>query len=190
MRKVLEMGYGGFPFGRSSNFDIASFSRKLPPETIYFGIDHPTRPDASMAHLSTMIALECVHALERECQIQRPRRVHLLRMDARQTRFSNAVFDEVHLHNVITDPRVTEGDVRSFVSEASRLLAPGGVFIASCEASCTGEARFTELQVHVLESGLENLGRAVFDGVTAFAEELSSLLNDRFCYHLVAKKGG
>jgi len=188
MRRVLEMGHGGFPMGDASNCSLAVFSKKLPPETIYFGIDEPSRKQSGSFLLPARITSGCVSAIEKACEVMHPRRIHFLRTDARSTRFGSGVFHEIHLHNVITDPCVSLADIRLIVAEARRLLAGGGIFIASCEKSNIGEERITEVHDAIEGSGMRRLGRFILEDVTVFSRDLALLRETRGSYMIAAAK--
>ncbi|HLD05770.1 MAG TPA: class I SAM-dependent methyltransferase [Candidatus Nanoarchaeia archaeon] len=54
-------------------------------------------------------------------------------MDARKLGFQSNVFDEVHMHYLVTQPEITQKDIVDMVQEAYRVLRPNGWLIATGE---------------------------------------------------------
>jgi hypothetical protein len=141
LRKVLEIGYGGFPMANTANGDIRRFARMLPPDTAYHGIDFPGRKDGKAAYLPNSVRnieiadMEALYCRERNVN------VFLYRMDGRSLGFRDGVFDEVHLHDIIHDPRISLDDVRLMLVEAYRVMAESGCLIATGMEGRTFETR-------------------------------------------------
>jgi hypothetical protein len=133
MRRILDVGHGGFPIGNPLNEDLSSFARRLPPGLEYHGIDLP--PGRVVGPLSgDIVKARDILRLESMLDEGMTGRIFLHRMDARNLAFGDRSFEEVHMHNLITDPRLSPKDVMAFVSEAGRVLSAGGILLISGEA--------------------------------------------------------
>jgi len=172
LRRILEIGYGGYPMGNTANGDIRKFARQLPPDTIYHGIDFPGRKDGKSARLPNKFkALEIADLEAGYCR-HGPGNVFLYRMDGRRLGFRPGVFHEVHLHDIVHDPRVSLEDVRSMFSESYRVLMDGGLLIA------TGmEGKIFETSIIMAALAMEQAGFRRRSGVdlydaTAFGKQI------------------
>jgi len=143
-KKVLEIGFGGNPFGISSWHPerkypfvaeeiLALFDRSLPPGVDYFGIDFPSRevqrPGRWVA--SNNYLTQKIFSAYRAGDISF--NITFEEMDARSLRYGDDSFDEVHLHYVLDDPSLSAEDGLRILDEARRVIRPGRPIILSGE---------------------------------------------------------
>ncbi len=126
MRRILDIGHGGVPIGLGT---LRHFSRILPPDTAYYGIDLPVKKQPIEQNPREAQMLE----LESEYKRFSPQNIFLFHMDARNLGFRNWMFDEVHLHWIVTAPGVSVGDVWDMMRESARVLRRGGSCIITGE---------------------------------------------------------
>jgi len=172
LRRVLEIGYGGFPMGNTANGDIRKFARQLPPDTVYHGIDFPGRKDGKSACLLNKFkALEIADMETEHCR-HKPENVFFCRMDGRRLGFRAGVFDEVHLHDIIHDPRVSMEDVRSMMAESYRVLAVGGQLVVTGMEGKIFETRIVMAALAMEEAGFRRRSGMDLYDATAFGRQI------------------
>lgn len=171
---VLEIGYGGYPMGNTANGDIRKFARQLPPDTAYHGIDYPGRKDGKSAILPSRIkALEIADTETKYCK-DKPVNVFLYRMDGRKLGFRAEVFQEVHLHDIIHDPRISIGDVRSMMSEAYRVLAARGLLVVTGMEGRMFEIRVLEAALAMEQAGFRRRSGMDLYDATGFGKQIEA----------------
>ena len=132
MRRVLEIGHGGTPM--CGTLPLAQFSRMMPPGTIYHGIDLPARasPIDQNRPEAQILAAESVY------RSSGLRNIFLSHMDGTKLAFRDGVFDEVHLHWIVTAPGIGPAQIFDLLQESARVLKRGGSCIISGEEKDVG----------------------------------------------------
>ncbi len=171
-RKVLEIGYGGLPIGRDTEYGI----RDMPTYVEYHGIDAPKKTNietfrATLFGYNYDPVQERIDMLLEAERIRRDLKspnVALYRMDARALGFRSGVFDEVHMHYFISDPNLEKSELETAMIEAKRVLKKSGALIATGEVSLSLEHSFVDTPGNVLARDLlENAGFKVQEGLEA-----------------------
>lgn len=142
-KNVLEIGYFGHPVGHAS---LESFLATKPGRVRYHGIDLPDDQMHSVEEalvflltgedLGLDLAGEILNA-ESAYRMLQPENVFLYRMDGRHLYFRDEVFDEVHMHYVVSQPDVSYLAAQAMTKEAYRVLIPGGHLIVTGEDTPT-----------------------------------------------------
>jgi|GEM_PF-3188828 len=187
-RRVLEIGYGGYPMGNTANGDISKFAREMPPDTMYHGIDFPDRKDGKTGILSNGIKQVEVADAEANYRRYAPERVFLHRMDGRKLGFRAGVFDEVHLHDIIHDPRVSQQDVRSMFSESYRVLGHGGLLIVTGMEGRIFEASIVIAALAMEEAGFKGRSGVDLYDATGFGRQIEQGYGRMPWFTIIAEK--
>lgn len=161
MRRILEIGHGGIPFSCGDYCKAKNFAAKLPPDVLYCGVDLPRTKDNMRAHYTSNF--------ERQYHEVSGSGIALLGMDAAQMAFKDGVFDEAHMHNVVTDYLVPASCVRRMLGEVFRVLKEGGSLIITGEA---GSQIFHDSSLLVEGAGFSLRSPALFSEHTIFAEQI------------------
>jgi len=177
MRRILEIGHGGIPFSYGDNCRVKNFAAKLPPDVLYCGVDMPSTRDAVRAHNTSIF--------ERQYRKVSPGRVALLGMDAAQLAFRDGVFDEAHMHNVVTDYLVPASCVRRMLREIFRVLKDGGSLIITGEA---GSKVFHDSSLSVEDAGFSLCHPASLSVHTVFAWQILQGHSFPEAFMIVGKK--
>jgi len=161
MRRILEIGHGGIPFSYGNYCKAKNFAAELPPDVLYCGVDIPRTKHGIRAH--------CTSGFERQYREVSNRGVALLGMDATQMAFRDGVFDEAHMHNVVTDYLVPASCVRRILREIFRVLRDGGSLIITGEA---GSQIFHDSSLSVEDAGFSLCSPSSLSAHTIFAEPI------------------
>ncbi len=178
MRRVLEIGHGGVPLGNPMNVDFRSFAARFPPDAEYHGIDNPYIPDDILAIAGQLVKNEDIEAIEERSRRFPHPRISFYRMDARALAFAASTFHEAHLHNFVTDPRISEKDVSAVISEVRRVLVEGGVCLISGEKGRRVEPRWLATALAIQDAGLATIAGKEIGQITVFADDV--VLNQSF----------
>ncbi len=178
MRKVIEIGHGGLPFGNPLNQDFRSFARKFPPGVEYHGVDYPTIPQDPLKRPGQIVKNEEIAAIEEQSGRFPHPRIHFYHMDARALAFGDSLFHEAHIHNFVTDPRVSEDDIRAVLSEVRRVLVEGGVCLISGEKGRRVEPKWLATAIAIQDAGLSTIVGKKLRAITMFASDV--ILNHSF----------
>ena len=146
LREILEIGFGGNPLGIAdwhpegnggfitTKKNLQLLSQNLPEHVRYVGVDHTHRfsPEelatsskwlrSYIGRARAMLEFYDHHAAEFPS-------ISLFEMDSRNLSFEDQRFNEIHLYYVLSDPSVAIGDSQSILSQARRVLVPGGILI-------------------------------------------------------------
>ncbi len=179
--KVLEIGHGGVPMGRS----VAAFAKILPSSVEYHGIEQP-----NTSNTYSEIAQRIVQAETHLPDLIRSN-IRFHRMDATSLTFESGSFDEVHAHFFLSDPLVDSGLIRATIGESARVLKTGGYLIL------TGEVFFFSLEITeardvvalgasvnaglslVLNSVFDAINPGILDGISTFSQYIAEFLDLR-----------
>lgn len=137
--RILEIGNGGKLIGMSLEQAIM----RIPDTLEYHGIDNNER----YLRRSGLAVSE----LNERC-------IFLEGADGRALPFNDKVFDEVHLHYVVTDVSVSGDDIKRMLLGATRTLKDSGKIIVSGELS---EPPILNNAINVAKTELQRLGLAV-----------------------------
>ncbi len=172
MRKVLDVGHGGVPFGNPLNAEFSSFAARFPAGYEYHGIDNPYVPSDPLKRPGQIVKNEQVAAIEEASGISPHPRIYFHRMDARALSFAAFTFSEAHLHSFVTDPRVTERDVKAVLLEVHRVLVEGGICLISGEKGRSIEPKWLATAMAAQELGFST-AKGTIEGLSAFATDIS-----------------
>ncbi len=172
MRRVLEVGHGGVPLGNPLNAELSNFAARFPPGVSYHGVDNPFLPDDFMQQSGQLIKNQDIAALEAKLRAHPHPGIHLHRMDGRALAFPASSFEEVHLHNIVTDPRISLEDSRKMILEIARVLADSGVFFISGEEGARNERVWGEVAMSLNELGFSVIKGRPATELTAFPDDI------------------
>ena len=171
MRRVLEIGHGGMPFGNPLNADFRSFADRFPAGYEYHGIDNPYVPSDPLKRPGQNVKNEQIELIEDASRAAPHPRIFFHRMDARKMTFGPSMFHEAHMHNFVTDPRVTGEDILKVLIGVRRALMAGGVCLISGEKGKSVEPRWLGTAIAIQDAGFSTASGGI-DQLTAFADDI------------------
>lgn len=190
MRRVLEVGHGGIPLGNPLNADFSRFAAMFPPDTVYHGIDNPFMPSDPLAVTGQLIKNQDIAALETRSRAHPHPRIHLHRMDGRKLAFPDGSFDEAHLHNFVTDPRVSIRDVEQVISEVRRVLAGTGILLLSGDSGASLESKWFATALALQDNGFDEISGRPLKELTAFPDDVVLNISYESGVFMVLDKSG
>lgn len=137
-KNILEIGYGGHPICYAG---LDSFLSAKPNGLKYHGIELPKNRMHSVEEIAillfdTSIDMNLngeVRKAESDRRRLNPKDIFLYRMDGEKLAFRDGIFDEVHMHYVVSQPDVSEESAFAMIRESYRVLVPGGYLIITGE---------------------------------------------------------
>jgi len=141
-KNILEIGYFGHPIGHAN---LGSFLMVKPDGVKYHGIELPSDrmhsvDEIGLFFLDSELDLDLdgeVRRAESDFRRLNSKDIFLYRMDGELLYFRDGIFDEVHLHYVVSQPDVSAESAIAMIRESNRVLVPGGYLIVTGENTPT-----------------------------------------------------
>ncbi len=155
------------------NGDISRFAKKIPPGSEYYGIDRLKDEDRMSAYPPDRARLEYIELFEAQHRAGNYPNIVLGRMDARSMPFPDGFFAEVHMHNVLTAPKMNFSAIWRIAAEASRVLAPYGAAIVTYSRDGDDPMKLYDLDTALEFAMLSPARSQRLEDHTAFAMDIS-----------------
>lgn len=200
MTTILEIGYGGHPIGYPN---LKYFLSSKPHGVKYHGMELPRERMFSREEIVFFMMFggkewdldAGIRQAESDYRKLHPTDVFLYRMDGERLGFRDGVFNEVHLHYVVSQPDVSTASASAMINESYRVLVQDGHLIVTGENKPTVLREIPALDAtrkSIEETGFRFRAESEFSRASVFANSISQLVavrsEDAPYFLLIAQK--